>query len=92
MTFALLERVAPSLTAAVRVIGESPLVPALPLITRRDATEAELDALRTAWADLPASVLEPLCLAGFDLVPYSEYGAIDALETEAARLGYPVLG
>ena len=44
VTFALLERVAPSLTAAVRVIGESPLVPALPLITRRDATEAELDA------------------------------------------------
>jgi ABC-type phosphate/phosphonate transport system substrate-binding protein len=93
VTFALVQRAHPELTSAVRVIGQSPCVPGIPLITRATATDEEVEvlraALREAWETVDATVKTSLWLDRIDVVPEADYGAIDALEDDAIRRGYP---
>jgi ABC-type phosphate/phosphonate transport system substrate-binding protein len=95
VTFALVQRGHPELTSSVRVIGQTPCVPGIPLITRASATDEEVEvlraALREAWETVDATVKTALWLDQIDVVPVADYGAIDALEDDAIRRGYPSL-
>jgi ABC-type phosphate/phosphonate transport system substrate-binding protein len=95
VTFALLERAAPELVGATRIIGETASAPALPLVTRAAASDDDLATLRAAVAqacsDLDATTRIALRLDGIEIVPASAYAEIDALEADAIGRGYPVL-
>jgi ABC-type phosphate/phosphonate transport system substrate-binding protein len=92
VTFALLGSTVHELTRAVRVIAETPPVPGLPFITRADASDAELAALRSAleeaWRTVDPEVKSLLWLDHIHVVPLTEYDEIDAMELEARRLGF----
>jgi len=96
VTFGNLARFAPDLVAGVRILAETAKTPGLPLITRADASDAELALLRGALSDFAADpaaapVRAVLGLDGFVVLPESAYDAVTALQCEAAALGYPVL-
>ena len=94
VTFALMARTEPVTVAGLRVLDWSAAAPALPYITRADAGEDELAALRDA---LLAAAADPglaetraaLALKGFEILPLAAYDAIDRMEAEAIDLGYP---
>lgn len=97
VTFGNLARFAPDLVAGVRILAETAKTPGLPLITRADASDADLALLRRALTDFAADpatarVRDALGLDGFVVLPEGAYDAVTALEREAAALGYPVLG
>ena len=66
----------------------------MPYITRADAGDDELAALRdvllmaAADPDL-AEARTALALTGFEVLPLEAYDAIDRMEAEAIALGYP---
>lgn len=95
VSLALLARVAPAEVAAVRVLATTASAPALPFVTRGDASDEEVAVIRAALRE--AIVAEPLArevllLAGVEEVDLAAYDAIDALEREAIGRGYPVVG
>lgn len=97
VTFGNLARFAPELVAGVRILAETAKTPGLPLITRIGASDADLALLRGALDDFAADpaaarVRDVLGLGGFAQQPESAYAVVQALEREAAALGYPVLG
>jgi ABC-type phosphate/phosphonate transport system substrate-binding protein len=94
VTFALTARTEPSVVAGLRVLAWSAAAPGLPYVTRADAGDDRLKALRagvlTAAADPElAAAREALSLRGFEVLPPEAYDVIDEMEAEAIALGYP---
>jgi ABC-type phosphate/phosphonate transport system substrate-binding protein len=92
VTFGLLRRHRPAAIAGLRVLAHTPASPGLPLITRGDASAAEVGALRAALSatrDSPAACT--LGLAGFEILPLVAYEVLREMEAEAVRRGYAAL-
>jgi ABC-type phosphate/phosphonate transport system substrate-binding protein len=94
VTLALTARCEPSAVAGLRVLAWSAAAPALPYVTRADASESELAALREALRQAAAepglaAARTALSLAGFEVLPREGYDVIDEMESEAIALGYP---
>ena len=71
----------------------SAAAPSLPYVTRADAGDDEVAALRagllTVAADPDlAEVRAALALEGFEVLPQEAYDVIDRMEAEAIALGY----
>lgn len=96
VTYAFMQRYRPEKAAKVRVIGETPSTPALPLVTAASTPLATVEALRKVLmavvADPDLAVLrEALFLKGFEVLPVEAYKRVVALEESAEAAGYPVL-
>jgi ABC-type phosphate/phosphonate transport system substrate-binding protein len=96
ITFALLERLRPDLTSAVRVIASTETCPGLPLITAAATSDDDLDAMRRALDEVAgdpalADLRAALLLDGFEVLPDRAYQRVLDLEAAAVGLGYPVL-
>jgi ABC-type phosphate/phosphonate transport system substrate-binding protein len=96
VTYGNLARFAPETVSGVRVLAETAKTPGLPFITRADASDAEVAALKDAlraFAQDPetAPLRETLGLSGFEFLALSDYDAVLAIEAEAIALGYPAL-
>lgn len=87
VSFGLLRRHAPAAVAGLRVLAETAPSPALPFITRADASAAEIAALRAAL-DRP---VPGLALAGIAALTVAAYETLRGLEAGAAARGYAVL-
>lgn len=86
----------PGRLAGVRVLMETVKGPGLPFITRASASDEEVAILRTtlqAAIDAPAlaPVRDTLSLTGISILDDADYQQLADLETEAIRLGYPVI-
>jgi ABC-type phosphate/phosphonate transport system substrate-binding protein len=89
-------RLAPERVGALRILGETPKTPGLPLITRGRASDAEVAMLRAALdraAGDPAlaETREILGLSGFASLTEADYDAVLQLERYAIAWGYPVI-
>jgi ABC-type phosphate/phosphonate transport system substrate-binding protein len=96
ITFALLERLRPDLTAAVRIIARTEPCPGLPLITAASTGDEDIARMRRALARVAAdpalaSLRAALFLDGFEVLPDQAYRRVVELEEAAVRLGYPAL-
>jgi ABC-type phosphate/phosphonate transport system substrate-binding protein len=96
VSFALLNRGRPALIEAVRVVGESPLSPALPFIASASLPSAVTRSVRVALFaaladDRLAAARAAIGLAGAVLVKAKAYERVTALEQEAIAAGYPML-
>lgn len=94
ITWGIHARHAPEKIAGVRIIGETPMGPGLPYITRSTASDAEVAALRESLSEViadpqNAAALETLGLVGIEVFSDAEYSELEAFAAEAARLGYP---
>jgi ABC-type phosphate/phosphonate transport system substrate-binding protein len=94
VTHALLARHRPAALAGTRVLAMSPAAPALPYVTRGDAGDDLVGALRRALVaaieDEPRARGE-LLLEGVSIVDDDAYERIRELADGAARAGYPEL-
>jgi ABC-type phosphate/phosphonate transport system substrate-binding protein len=91
VTFALLERIEPQLTAQVRVIGKTAQVPGLPYITSATTTEQTMNRLRNALSNAfndpgLANVRAELLLCGISFPDPVCYDLILELEADAGDL------
>ena len=96
VSFALLQRLRPALTAGLRVLAWTAASPCLPFITARATTPGTLRALRSALSSVLAdpglaAARGQLLLTGIDTTGDGGYAAVLALERAAQDLGYPVL-
>ena len=96
VSFALLRRGRPELTARVEAIGRTPSAPGLPFVMSAALGERHLEAVRGAlFAALEdpalAEARATLGLAGAKMLDDAEYERIADLEREAIALGYPEL-
>jgi len=96
VTLALVARSEPAAVAGLRVLDWSAAAPALPYITRADAGDDELAALRdgllaTAADPGLAEARAALALKGFEILPLAAYDVIDRMESGAVALGYPAI-
>jgi ABC-type phosphate/phosphonate transport system substrate-binding protein len=96
VTFAHLLRLQPALAAKVKVIDWTPPSPCLPFVTSHVTSEAIVQALRSAIAEVFADTAlaqarELLLLEGVDLNPDATLGRVLELESEAEEWGYPAL-
>lgn len=94
VTLALTARGEPAAVAGLRVLAWSAPAPALPYVTRGDAGEEELAALREALLQAAAdpdlaAARGALLLSGFEVLPLAAYHAIGEMERSAIVLGYP---
>ncbi|MGO1080670.1 phosphate/phosphite/phosphonate ABC transporter substrate-binding protein [Inquilinus sp. CA228] len=84
VTHALLQRHRPGALAGLRVIGRTAPAPGLPLVTRRDADDATVEALRSA---LRGALADPalaearaaLLIEGIEILGEADYDAIPPL-------------
>jgi len=96
VTFELLRKSAPAITAGVRVLAWSEASPGLPLITAAATDDQTVSILQAALTDIAADrivrpVLDALLIDGFDTLSLDVYKRIAALERDAVARGYPVL-
>jgi len=96
VTWAHLQRLRPSATKALRVLGWTRATPGLPLIAAATIDAAHLAALRQALVEVAhdpelAATRAALRLEGFEILPEGAYAAIRALEQDAIAQGYPRL-
>ncbi|MDB5522491.1 MAG: phosphate transporter substrate-binding protein [Rhizobium sp.] len=96
VTWGMLARHRPDMLKGVRILAESPSGPGLPYITRLDASDAEVEALRKAIADTIADpayagAVSALGLTGIEVLTDEDYDRLDAYRREAERLGYPII-
>jgi len=96
VTWALLQRYAPTAADGLCVVGQTGSYPGLPLITSRDTPAAELQALRAALRGVfsqpeAAPALAALAIVGFEALDASAYARCIAMENSANALGYPAL-
>jgi ABC-type phosphate/phosphonate transport system substrate-binding protein len=85
-----------AITGRLRLIGQTPLTPGLPLICAALRTDGEVAALRAALAEAIIEDLDPVnrsavMLAGMEFVPEHDYDAIAAMGAAADALGYKIL-
>lgn len=93
VTWAIAERHRPQLTAGLRRIARSPIMPALPYVTSARRGDGEVAALRTG---LRAAMQDPalaecrgsLLLAGFDPAPGEAYAAIGRIDASTPGLAF----
>lgn len=81
VTYALLQRHRPAATAGLRVIGRTAAAPSLPFVTRRDADDATVGALRSALRGALADpglaeVRTALLIEGIEVLGDADYDAI----------------
>ncbi|WGD31040.1 PhnD/SsuA/transferrin family substrate-binding protein [Ancylobacter sp. WKF20] len=96
VTFALAARHAPERVAGVKVIGETPATPALPLVVPVERSEAYVAAVRRALEALladesAAPARAAFGLTGFAHIAEAEYDRVLELERAAVAAGYPTL-
>ena len=96
VSFAHFQRLYPARVSGLRVLGWTRSTPSLPYITAGPASDATVQALRAALAEVfddvsLAPARERLLLRGVDLSPAPGFDAVLALEQQAASAGYPVL-
>ena len=96
VSFALLQRYRPSVTANLRIVAETPTSPAPPLVTSRLSPKSTLSALRAALRDVlddpaHAQVRAALFLGDVAFTDESAYAPVMTYEREAIAFGYPVL-
>lgn len=94
ITWGLHARHAPEKVAGVRILGETPMGPGLPYITRHDASDAEVAALRDAISDALGDpslkdVVDVLGITGIEILDDGDYAELERFRDEALRLGYP---
>jgi ABC-type phosphate/phosphonate transport system substrate-binding protein len=96
VSLALLGQIEPDLVGATRILGWTPASPGLPLITAPASSDATVEALREALADVfadpdLADIRHRLRLAGVEVLGLGDYEPVRRLEAEAMALGYPRL-
>jgi ABC-type phosphate/phosphonate transport system substrate-binding protein len=96
VTHALLARHAPEALAGTRVLTRTASAPALPYVTRIDASADLVARLRAGLARAVADprlapVREALLIRDFEVLALAAYERMPEMEAEAARAGYPVL-
>jgi ABC-type phosphate/phosphonate transport system substrate-binding protein len=96
VSFAHFQRLYPLVVAELRVLSWTASSPSLPFITSRSTSDATVQALRSALADVfdddgLATVRERLLLSGVDLRPTEGFGEVLALERGAVERGYPTV-
>jgi ABC-type phosphate/phosphonate transport system substrate-binding protein len=96
VSFAHIGAADPDLAQRLKVVGETPSAPALPLITRGTATDKDVATLRKALSNTIrdptlAGVRERLMIAGFEPVEFAAYAEITTMEATAIAAGYPAL-
>jgi ABC-type phosphate/phosphonate transport system substrate-binding protein len=89
-------RLYPLVVGKLRVLSWTPASPSLPFITARSASDATVQVLRSALADVfdddgLAPVRERLFLRGVDLQPREGFERVLRLEMEAVEAGYPAI-
>jgi ABC-type phosphate/phosphonate transport system substrate-binding protein len=94
ITWGLHARHAPEKISGVRILAETPMGPGLPYITRSDASDAEVAALREAISGalgdpLLKDAVETLGITGIEVLDDSDYAELERFRDEALRLGYP---
>ena len=94
ITWGLHARHAPETVAGIKIIGETPMGPGLPYITRLSTSDADVAALRESLAAViadpaNAQALDILGLTGIEMFSDAEYAELEAFDAEARRLGYP---
>ena len=94
ITWGLHARHAPETLRGVRILTETPMGPGLPYITRLEASEAEVAALRNAIVEAltdPATreAVDMLGISGIEILDDDDYAELDRLHEEACRLSYP---
>ena len=92
ITWALLQKYQPQALADVAIIGETPLCPALPLITSSRTDSLLLEKLRSALFELAnvedfKPLMQANLLAGFSVPRRSYYDEVLAWEQQAAAMG-----
>jgi ABC-type phosphate/phosphonate transport system substrate-binding protein len=93
VSWAYLQRIAPQLTDALRVLAWTDASPSLPLITAAGTDSLTVQALRLALAEAmndPAlgPARERLLLSGFDFSPDESFARVRELAARAAALRY----
>ena len=96
VTWAHLARVQPALASCLRVVAETPALPALPLVAPRHVPAAEIAALRAALHAVAVDpalrpVLDRLLIASFAELPLAAYDVVGDLVARATEAGYPTL-
>ncbi|MFM2281022.1 MAG: hypothetical protein RLZZ444_3253, partial [Pseudomonadota bacterium] len=86
----------PSRVAGLQILAETPAGPGLPIITRLDASDAEVAVLRAILTEIAtdsrhAAIAVPLGLIGFDVLGEPAYGRLALLAEQARALDYPEL-
>jgi ABC-type phosphate/phosphonate transport system substrate-binding protein len=94
ITWGLHERHAPETVAGIKIIGETPMGPGLPYITRLATSDADIAALQEALSEViadpaNAETLATLGLTGIELFSDAEYAELEGFRDEARKLGYP---
>jgi ABC-type phosphate/phosphonate transport system substrate-binding protein len=94
ITWGLHERHAPETVAGIRIVGETPMGPGLPYITRLTTGDAEIAAIRDALAEAiadpaNAAALDTLGLTGIEILSDADYAELEGFRDEARTLGYP---
>lgn len=96
VTWGNIQRHAPERLGALRILGETPRTPGLPLITRAAASDAEVQVLRDALDRVAADPLlaetrRTLGLSGFAILKDADYEVVLNLENGAVAAGYPAM-
>ena len=96
VTHALLSDTMPDALAGTRVLTVTARAPNQPYVTHAARSDAEVRAMRMALLEAAedpraATARARLRLVGFTLLPREVYRRIDAMERQAAELGYPEL-
>ena len=85
-----------AITNRLRLIGQTPMTPGLPLICAISRTDSEVAAIREALAEAITEDIDPaarsaLMLDGLEILPEHDYDAISAMGEAADALGYKIL-
>jgi ABC-type phosphate/phosphonate transport system substrate-binding protein len=96
VTWGMLAKHAPEMLKGVRILADSPSGPGLPYITRLDAPDAEVDALRKAITETIADpayadAVSALGLKRIEILGDEDYDRLDALRRQAEHIGYPII-
>ena len=96
VSFAHFQRLYPLVVAGLRVLSWTASSPSLPFISSCSSSDATVQALRSALADVfdddgLAVVRERLLLSGVDLRPTEGFEEVLALERGAVERGYPTV-
>lgn len=94
ITWGLHARHAPETVAGIKIIGETPMGPGLPYITRLATLDADVAAIRDSLSEViadpaNAAALDVLGLTGIETFSDAEYAELEGFRDEARKLGYP---